>query len=75
MSNIEIIRELKESGKLKPLIVAGLFPAKVLTYTEMFYHVDAQVKSGVKKDKAVLCTACTFNVSRATVYTAIKSLQ
>lgn len=75
MSNIDIIKELQDSKKLKPLIVAGLFPAKVLTYVEMYHHVDAQVKTGVKKKHAVCMTAACFNVHPKTVTRALDSLK
>lgn len=75
MSNIEIIKELQDNEKLKPLIIAGLFPAKVLTYVEMFHHVDSQVKAGVKKKHAVCMTAAYFNVHPKTVSRALESLK
>jgi hypothetical protein len=75
MSNIEVIKNLYDNQQLKPLITAGIIPAKVLTYMEIYYHVDAQCKANIKKVSAVRCTAVQFNVSEDMVYRAIRALR
>lgn len=74
MSNIEVLKDLHERQLLKPLVVGGLVPVKILTYMEYYYHVDAQVKTGTKPRQAVCMTAACFNVSPKTVSRAINSL-
>ena len=74
MSNIEILKDLHEKQQLRPLVMAGLMPAKVLAYMEMFYHVDKQVKTGQKKQMAICLTAACFKVHPKTVTRAIENL-
>lgn len=75
ISNIEILREMSAAGTLRPLVTAGLIPTKVLTYMEMFYDVDRQVKAGECKRQAVCMTATVFKVTPQCVYRAIKTLR
>ena len=74
MSNIEVIKELHDRQVLKPLVKAGLFPYKLMTYVEVYYFVDSRMKLGVHKNAAVIEAACEFNISERSVYRAIKSL-
>lgn len=55
--------------------MGGIVPSKVLSYMEMFYHVDAQVKTGKNKKHAVCMTAALFNISPRSVYNALRSLK
>lgn len=75
ISNLDVLREMETSGTLRPLVISGLVPAKVLTYMEMLYDVDRQVKAGERKRQAVCMTATVFNVSPQCVYRAIKALK
>lgn len=75
MSNIEVLKDLQDRELLKPLVMGGIVPSKVLTYMEMFYHVDAQVKTGTKRRIAICMTAAKLNISPTTVYNALKSLK
>lgn len=75
MSNIEILKELKERGLLKPLVQAGVVPVKVVTQMDIYYMHDAQIQSGVKPDKAVRHLATSFGVCKKTIYNAINSMK
>lgn len=75
ISNLEILRGMDKDGTLKPLITSGIVPSKVLTYMEMFYMVDAKVKTGESKTQSVCMTAAIFNVSPKCVWCAIRALK
>jgi len=74
MSNIEIINELDERGSLKPLINAGLFPAKVLFHRDIYFFVNAQLKQGIKKKSAVMNAEDRFKVKERTIYRVMAAL-
>lgn len=74
MSNIETLKELKDRGLLKPLVMSGIISPAIVAKMEMYYAVDARVRTGSKKDKAVIAVACELKACRATVYNAIRSL-
>lgn len=75
ISKIEIINQLDNAGLLRPLICAGLFPAKVLHYRDVYYYYDAQLKMGFNKMDALYNAEINFNISYGTVYRAINAFK
>lgn len=75
ISNIEILKELKDRGVLKRLIASGIVPVKVALHIDIYWHVDAQRQSGIKRKRSVENTANAFGVCNATVYNALNSLK
>ena len=74
-SNIEILKELKDRGLLRQMVVSGIVPIKVEVQAEMYYSVKAKIETGAKATKAVECTACDFNVSKRTVKRAVEAMK
>ena len=74
MSNIEVLKELKDRELLKPLVMAGIIAPTVLRNMEIYYSVDAKVQTGTSKTKAVKETASCFNVEVDCVWKAIKRI-
>lgn len=74
-SNIDIINELEKSGALKALIQAGLFPAKILLHKEIYFYVDAKIKSGVNKTTAITWAHDDFGLSTRQIFNIMKSFQ
>jgi hypothetical protein len=74
ISNIQVIKELEEKGQLRGLIKAGYFPYKILYHMDIFYYVDAQIKSGVSKTEAVDSAHNHFNKDHRTIYRILKSM-
>jgi hypothetical protein len=66
---------LDEQGLLKPLVKAGLISTKVLLHRDIYYSVDAQMRSGVSKAGAVMNAEEKFKISRATVYNVLKQFK
>lgn len=75
MSNIEVLKDLKDRELLKPLVTAGIIPYKVMTYLDMYYYVDAQIKNGSSKTEAVCCASVAFNICESNVWRALASLK
>lgn len=73
ISNIEIINELDKQGKLRQLIKAGFFPCKIFTHRDIYYYVDAQIKSGISKAEAVKQAGVQFDTTNRTIYRVLNS--
>jgi len=73
-SNIQIITELEESGALKSLIKAGLFPAKILLHKQIYLYVQSKTHVQIPKTTAVTWAADYFRISQSQVYRIIKSM-
>lgn len=70
---IEIVRDLKTSGKLGQLIRAGFMSDKIATYYEMWLEVDKRKQVEKKKSKLALSeVAEIFGKSERTVERAVK---
>ncbi len=74
-NNIQIINELEQSGALKSLIAAGLFPAKILFHKEIYLYVDAKMKTGTCKTTAITWASDTFGISSRQIFNIIKSFE
>lgn len=73
ISNIDIINDLDKQGKLRQLIKAGFFPCKMFLHRDIYFYVDAQIKSGVSKTEAVEMAQVQFNKDRSTIYRVLNS--
>ena len=74
-TNIEVINELEQSGALMSLIRAGLFPSKVLLYKEIYFYVDAKMKSGTCKTTAVTWASDQFGISDRQIFRILKGFE
>jgi Fe-S cluster biogenesis protein NfuA len=70
-----ILSELQKNGDLEILVKSGICSTCVLRNIEVYYYVDSQLKTGVKKTKAVLNTETQFNICRQTVYNILNTFK
>lgn len=68
----KFLTRLEESGDLKSVIKTGYCAPIVLRDLELYRHVDALMKTGTPKMKAVLDAETKFNVCEKTVYNVLK---
>ncbi|RKR83299.1 hypothetical protein BDD43_3504 [Mucilaginibacter gracilis] len=68
--------ELQKDGTLKQLVKHGLLSSKVFSYMEIYMWVDAKEKATSKSlSEIVIDAEITFDVSRATVFRALKAMK
>lgn len=76
MAILPIIVELEKKGNLKPLIKAGILSTKVGFYYEIYLEYDKRKKTSKKTSSYIVDDlAEVFNVSRQTIYKAIKTFK
>lgn len=73
ISNIEIINQLETEGKLRSLVRCGFFPAKIYLHRDIYYYLDAHIKSGISKPEAIEMASIQFNKDRSTLYRILNS--
>jgi hypothetical protein len=72
----EILLELKNEGKLKKLVDAGLMSPKVYYYLEIYLWIDARMRATGKNISTIATEAeVSFGVCRTTIWTAIKIIK
>lgn len=71
----KFITGLEKSGDLKKAVKFGLCSVCVLNHLEIYRFVDARMKTGSKKNKAVQDAEIQFKVCRATVFNILKSFE
>jgi len=67
--------ELNKNGLLKELVKAGIVSPTILFHVEIYFFVDAKIKSGMKIMEAKYYAADKFNVSICTIHRAIKQIE
>lgn len=74
MTNLEVLKQLKESGALISLVRGGLMPPKVYRHLEIYYFVDARIQAGLKKSHVVREASILFCIDERNVYRILNSL-
>lgn len=72
--SIEILNELEKSHGLKNLAQRGLLTPSLLFYRDIYFEVDIFLRMGNKKEEAVRLVCDKINISRVTVYNAIRCM-
>ncbi len=73
---MQTLLQLKQNGTLKHLVLNGLMSHKVFLYLEIYMWIDARLKTSTQSIKTVVNDAeITFQISRATVWRAIKVIK
>lgn len=70
---LQLLNSLFESGLHDQLLKAGIISPKYSTYRDMYFFVDAHMKTrGLGKEEAVTAAEVQFNVGRTTIYKALR---
>ncbi len=72
---IELLNKLETDGTLKRLLDAGFISYKVCFHKQLYEHWNRNVIGGMKSNEAALSTSVEFNITKGTVWKAIKSMQ
>lgn len=73
ISNIDVINQLDQEGKLRGLIQGGFLPAKIYLHRDIYYYLDAHIKSGISKAEAINMASAQFSKDRSTLYRILNS--
>ncbi|MDF3076129.1 MAG: hypothetical protein K0S09_18 [Sphingobacteriaceae bacterium] len=70
-----ILTELESNGDLKVLVANGFCFPSVIRNLELYRYVDARIKTGTPKMKAVLDAEVEFKMCERAVYNVLNSFK